>query len=122
MGGFLFAQQVSCFTQQIEVVFEQTGVVTSTQLNISIIFTTVTPLRLADELVSTPADKPQHVFCNVDQIKLQTAVLLAINISSKLNSLKTLSLLVPWTFIKRDERYLLMSKVDCFKYGYIVLI
>ncbi len=75
-------------------------------LMVKIIFTTATPLKMADYHVATPADCPEHLFCNVDNLSLFTNILLAVNLNpNKFIRLRTITLLVPLCYQNSRERY-----------------
>jgi hypothetical protein len=90
---------------------EQSGFIVSETLQTRILFTTASPLKFVDVHTSTSANSPQHIFCNVDDLKLLTDIVMLVKSVSKSECLKSLSLLVPCRFKNRITRFLFVITI-----------
>ncbi len=111
---------VQCLIMLFSERLEQSDVFISEILSVRIIFTNASPVKLAVECLSTPVESPDHIFCNVDNLYLQSLLLISVNVGPKVEHLKSLTLLVPVKFKRQMGRLTMHLTVNLIKYQWSI--
>jgi hypothetical protein len=75
--------------------FDHSQLYTFANVDVAIMFSTITVLQLCKSFCSSLVDLPKHIMCNVGEMDLYSELLIGMMYSSKFASLVSLTLLVP---------------------------